>query len=476
MYGLGAILGTASLAGCAGRSGVRADGGTPTPAKLGQPPPSGLLSSAALSVSSTPVGTIGPAFAGLSYEKDSFAVPRFSPENAELIGLFRRLGRSQLRIGGNSVDSTHWSANGPGRRHGEVAPADIDALAGFLEGCDWSVLYGVNLATSSPADAAAEVAYVSRRLGARLCGIEIGNEPDLYRGQYFPHWAVSDFELRWQQFRDAITQSAPQVVVTGPSNSTNIDSWTVPFGAYAAGQITQLTQHYYRGNGRSPGVTGEALISRDETLLSSLQELNRVAGSIGAPFRLTETNSYFNGGAPGVSNSYASALWVVDHLFNIALGGGVGANLHGGNDGPGYTPIADRNGTVIGVRPEYYGMLLFTLAGEGSLLDSDLSAGELDVSAYALERADGALAVVVVNKDAVHNVALRIDCGRSVRSATLVAMSGPSLAATSGVQIQGAAVAANGNFAPQSPYQLPVSGGQLSSYVGPRTAALIVAA
>ena len=64
-----------------------------------------------------------------------------------------------------------------------------------------------------------------------------------------------------------------------------------------------------------------------------------------------------------MSNSYASSLWVIDFLFNAALGGATGVNMHGGGNSPGYTPIADDSGAVIEARPEYYGLLLFTLAG-----------------------------------------------------------------------------------------------------------------
>jgi hypothetical protein len=61
---------------------------------------------------------------------------------------------SLLRIGGNSVDKTTWEPTGPGAPP-EVAPSDIDALAGFLSTTGWQVLYGTNLATSPPALAAA---------------------------------------------------------------------------------------------------------------------------------------------------------------------------------------------------------------------------------------------------------------------------------------------------------------------------------
>jgi hypothetical protein len=469
--GCGALAAGAWLGGCGGGgNGSAAPGAATNP----QPTPSGSLTSATLSISAMSLGSIGAAFAGLSYEKSSLALPRFTPGNADLIGMFQGLGESLLRIGGNSVDKTQWTPAGAGGTAGEVAPADIEALGGFLRGCGWSVLYGVNLATSTPTAAAAEVSYAAQSLGASLYAIEIGNEPDLYGGNYFQSWTLQDFELRWQAFRAAILASTPHVVLTGPADASNIGTWTIPFGEYAgSAQIALLTQHYYRGNGQSPSSTDAELISPDPQLVSDLAELHQGALAIGVPFRMAETNSFYNGGADGVSDSYASALWVIDHLFNIALGGGVGANLHGGGDGDGYTPIADSNGTVVEARPEYYGALLFTLAGEGTLLELTLSAGGLNVTAYALEASDGTLSIVVVNKDATHNLTLGIDCGRAVTSAALLAMTGPALSSTSGVLIQGAAVGVDGSFAPQPAYQLPVSGSQVSCYVASLAAVLI---
>jgi hypothetical protein len=62
----------------------------------------------------------------------------------------------------------------------------VDNLAGFIALTNWKVLYGVNLATSTPALAAAEVAYVQSKLGSGLIGFGIGNEPDEYSFTYSP--------------------------------------------------------------------------------------------------------------------------------------------------------------------------------------------------------------------------------------------------------------------------------------------------
>ncbi len=473
---LGALALNGVLTGC-GSGSSSAGGANPAPPTVPanpQPVPGGALTPASVTISSAVESAVPARFAGLSYEKNSMALPRFTGANAELIGLFKLLGPGLLRIGGNSVDETQWQASGAGRTSGQVAPSDIDALAAFLNATGWNVLYGVNLATSTAAAAAAEVVYAVAALGDRLYGIEIGNEPDLYGGKYFTTWTVEDLEARWTQFRTAIVAAAPAVVVTGPADASNIASWTIPFGESATrSEIALLTQHYYRGNGQSASSTDALLISPDSAFVNDLAQLAAGATAIGVPFRLAETNSYYNGGAPGISDSYASALWVIDHLFNIAQAGGVGANLHGGGDGAGYTPIADDNGVVVEARPEFYGLLLFTLAGQGALRATSVSAGDLNVTAYAIEASDGTLAVVLVNKDSNAKLSVTLNYPQPVATATLQLMTGPALDATTGVTIQGAAVAADGSFEPSAPYTLTVSKTAVTCYLPPLSAALV---
>ena len=69
------------------------------------------------------------------------------------------------------------SANGT---HQQISPTNVKNLAGFLQATGWLCLYAVNLATSTPALAAEEVAFAVSALGESLLGIEIGNEPDEY--------------------------------------------------------------------------------------------------------------------------------------------------------------------------------------------------------------------------------------------------------------------------------------------------------
>ena len=493
-----AFAASSILSGC-GSSLSSSTSTTPPQTGNAQPTPGQPITSASISVSATAVGSIGPAFAGLSYEKSSIIENPylFTGSNSNLIALFKLLGTSVLRIGGNSVDRNTWTPNGTGQTTGQIAPGDVNALAAFVKATGWQCLYGINLggagpnpytsgsltAATSATLAAEEVAYAVSQFGSSLLGIEIGNECDLYGGSYFSGatWNLSTFEALWSPFRAAIVAQTPGVNVTGPADAGSESSWTVPFGQWATrSNIILLTQHYYRGNGQSASSTAANLVTPDTSLLSDLSTLNSGAKGIGLPYRLSECNSYYNGGSSGVSDAYCSSLWVIDFLFDCAMNGCTGTNFHGGGNGDGYTPIADSGGAVVEARPEYYGILLFTLAGQGTLYTTSLSGiGSLNVTAYAVKTASG-LNIVVVNKDSAQNLQLAIQLPQSASSATLIELtqlsagaSGPSLSATSGVAIQGATVGANGSFSAGSPYTLNPDGTQLTCYVPYLSAVLI---
>jgi hypothetical protein len=442
------------------------------------PIPSGPLIEGSLTVTAASVGAIPSRFMGLSYEKFTMSYAYFHPFNHNLMALFRRLGNGVLRIGGGSVDQTLWTPDGNGTTPWQVTPSNLRALSDFLQETGWRCLYGINLATSTPALAAAEAAYAVAALSSNLLAIEIGNEPDSYGDAgYFPgNWTFEDFLARWDSFRSAILQAAPRAPLAGPATGggNDISTWTLLFGqATTAAEITLLTQHYYRASGGSPIATASFLISPDPQLTGELAMLNTGSEQLGIPYRIGECNSFYNGGAPGVSNSYASSLWVIDFLFDVALGGATGVNMHGGSNAPGYTPIADDDGGVIEARPEYYGLLFFTLAGTGTLLEAQLSAGSVDATAYAVRAATGGLNLVVVNKDTLQNLILTIETNQTIQTATLQTMRGPSLAATSGVTIQGATVNKDGSFAPASADTLTPAGTRTTCFIPALTAALV---
>jgi uncharacterized protein (TIGR03437 family) len=277
----------------------------------------------------------------------------------------------------------------------------------------------------------------------------------------------------WQSFAAAIRQQSPNVPLTGPVAASNISGYVAPFAKAEGKNVILLSDHYYRGNGQLATSTVDLLVSPDANIVKQAAAMLAVSQSIDVPYRFAETNSFYNGGAPNVSDSYASALWVIDHLFACASNGAQGINLHGGGNSTGYTPIADSDGVVVEARPEFYGVTLFTLAGQGTLRQTTINAGGLNATAYAIKSANGALNIIVNNKDLTQNLNVTIQLPQTAQAAQLIQMTGPSLASTTGIAIQGSAIPANGAFSPGPAATLTTSGATVSCYVGPLSAALI---
>jgi hypothetical protein len=421
---------------------------------------------------------VDSGYVGFSYEKISLNTGFFTATNQPLVRLFRRLGAGLLRLGGNSVDRTSWRRTAGGQTRGTVGPADIDALATFLEATGWSVLYGINLATNAPAGAAEEASSVARSLGRRLYAFEIGNEPDAYSFNTLrpPSYSYADFLREWNGFARAVRQAVPQARLTGPASAWHETSWTVPFARDEGHRIVLLTQHYYRANGLSPQSTLALLLAGDPALPGLLNPLRQasVAAGIRDGYRLTEANSFYDGGAPHISNTFGSALWAIDFLFaNVRLGSS-GVNFHGGGASPGYTPLADNGHDVVEVRPEYYGMLLFALMGTGRLLDVSHSAMGLSFSAYAIAR-QGRTSIMLVNKEPSASIDVEITPGRKVERAQLMMLSAPSLDSVSGITLNGSPIQADGSWFPGPSAIAAARDGALVVRVGPASAVLITA-
>lgn len=457
---------------------------TPTPSASTQPIPNGPITTATLAVSAATSASVSTEFTGISYEKAALSQGQFVDTNSAMVSLFRLLGPSLLRIGGNTVDTTVWNPAGTGGVGGQTAPADVDRLAGFLTATGWRVLYGVNLAgahdgSTSAIKAADEVAYVKAKLGESLAAIEIGNEPDHYTGTaaYYPDtWTVADFIALWDSFRTAIVARTPGVNVTGPTIATT--AWLQPFATAAKGKITALTCHYYRGAGNTAAATIDDVLSNDASAPTRLSKLAAAAGSIAVPFRITECNSYFFGGARGVSDTYAASLWTLQFLVACAAAGAAGANFHCGNSSA-YSAILERQGVVSGVAPEFYGLLLFSKLGPGRVLGTRFVGATAGSVAVAVSRADGTTATIIANTDLSSSLALDISLPAAVTTATAVEMrqgtaaAAPDLKATTGVSIQGATVDAAGKFAPASAYILSVTSGTARVYVPAGSAVLV---
>ena len=141
------------------------------------------------------------------------------------------------------------------------------------------------------------------------------------------------------------------------------------------------------------------------------------ADKMGARVRMTEGNTCYRGGKPGVSNVFAAALWSADYSLLLASNNYSGINLHGGTgksvansvggslpgDGllkdkgeteeqiaahphPFYTPIATFGAENM-LEPVAYGLKFAGALSGGSFVKGDftakLQAAGVDATAYA---------------------------------------------------------------------------------------------
>jgi hypothetical protein len=411
---------------------------TPTVTPTVTPTPvSGTGTKIAIAVNPASSGTVGTDFAGFSYEKSSMGYGIFNANTPNLVGLFQRLGPSLLRIGANEVDIVQWNPTGAGGNAAQVAPKDIDNLAAFLKLAGWRVLYGLNLKTSNAATESMEAAYAATALGSSLWAFEVGNEADLYLSE-------ATYLADFRAYVSAIRAKVPGAKFAGPG-LTNAAIAAV-FAGQDPGDIIALTNHYYITCGCSAAATIPNMLGTSPAGVCGTMETAQTKNNI-AQWRWSEANNYYTGGRAGVSDAFASALWVLDFLATAAIHGGSGVNFHGGY-GPQfplhYTPIAfGATPLPIGARPEFYGMYLFTLAGPGAAHTANVT-GITGVSAYGIGNN-----VIIVNKTGTALDAT-VTLPAAPSSARQIVLTAPALASVTGVTIGGAAIALNGSVSPQA--------------------------
>jgi hypothetical protein len=408
---------------------------------------------------------IRPGFVGLSLEFPAVRAYTGSDPaavNPVLVRLIRNLapGASPvLRIGGDSTDWTWLPVPGV------APPADVSysltqgwmrttrALAGAVGG---QLILGVNLAMKRPALAAAEAQGMIAGLGRRrVLALEIGNEADVYPS--FPRYrnalGVSvhvrshsySFGAFTQEFM-RVRRTLPDVPVAGPAFANT--TWMAHLPAFLAAEpgLGLVTFHRYplscfaqAGTPKYPTIADLLASYASHGLAHSVARYVALAHAQGLQFRLDELNSVSCGGRRGVSDTFASALWSLDSLFELAKVGVDGVNVHTLPGAP-YEPFSFSHSGGrwrAVVHPLYYGLLMFAQAAPpGGRLLAVTQAVPRGVKLWAVLAPDQVIRYVLINKSGLpRTVRLRPPGG--TRRATLEQLRAPSLHATAGVTIGG---------------------------------------
>lgn len=426
-------------------------------------------------------------YMGLSYEVQQLVDPEFfSPKNAGLIREFKALSpHGVLRLGGNTSEFEWWKptpdAQEPehprtreveGEPKAEYYPVTAEAvrnLAGFLQAIGWTCLYGIGMGTNTPERAAAEAEYVAKTLGDRLQYFQIGNEVDLFdRHLRDPKtWNAKTYLDEWLAIARAVIKPVPDAKFGMPDVAANVGWLTQIAELWPSVQnpphVTTLTHHYYFGGpATNPAVNIPNLLK--PATMARVQKTADIATAaadkVGARVRMTEGNTCYRGGKPGVSDVFAAALWSADYSLLLASNNYSGVNLHGGTGKsvansvggslpgdvmlkdagatpeqiasrphPFYTPVATF-GDQYTLEPVAYGLIFAGALCGGTFVKTDLTsqiqATGVNATAYAAKLQGGEIALVILNKDAERDLELTLDFGPSrsgaVETATLRAL------------------------------------------------------
>lgn len=396
--------------------------------------------------------------------------------NAPLVGLVRGLnpvGRPLVRVGGQSSDRSWWPVHGLARPLGvtyDLTRAWAAAARTMVASLDARLMLGLNLEANRIRIPQQEARHLLAGVGSRyVSSFQLGNEPELYHttpwyrvvnGRPVPWYSKTGRRVFARsasydplafnsEFGRMITGLPRRVPLAGPE-SGNPD-WMLAFTHFVTrhSRVRMLTSHAYGNSGcaRDPANPAYPTISH---LLSSYASRSLLAGFTGslalahrngATFRVDEMGSVTCNGRAGVSNTMASALWVMDALFSLARAGVDGVNLHSYPDSDNGLFDFRRSGGrwTAAVHPLYYGALMFARAAPpGSRLLRIGSGNQEQIRAWATLGSDQQVRVLLINDTATGSrAAVHAPRGYGSQLAGLQRLRAPRVTATTGVTLGG---------------------------------------
>lgn len=462
---------------------------------------------AALTVDSSATGQPIPRdFLGLSFEYN--AIPAYAGDdplavNPVFLQLIRNVAPGRppaLRIGGDTTDWTWWPVPGLARPPGVTYTlthtwlAVTHALAAALRA---RLILGINLEADSQAIAGAEARALLSAIGrSSIEALELGNEPELYdvftwyrnrggrsvkgRGPGY------DFQAYVRDFT-RIAAALPSVPLAGPA--LNVSGWITHLGQFLAAEprVKVVTVHKYplqlcfvaRSSPKYPTVSDLLAGSASAGLAKLLAPSIATAHARGLPLLLDELNTVACGADAAVSRTFASALWSLDILFELAHAGVDGVYFHtfptAGYNLFSFTRVDGR--WRASVAPEYYGLLTFA---EAAPLGAKLVPTSGDQPAWlrkwATRSRAGTIRVVLINVgDRAHTVSISLP--GSGHQAKVVRLLAPGVRASTGITLAGRTLGPvtetgrlGGTYAP---IHVPLSAGRYVVQMPAYSAALI---
>jgi hypothetical protein len=327
----------------------------------------------------------------------------------------------------------------------------IGAVAAKL---DAQLILGLNLEADSPqiagAEARALVAGVGRK---RVLALELGNEPELYSTFDWgisgapgrpASWGFAEFDRDFAR----ISGGLPNLPLAGPVvGQPNWFGYTKRFLSDHP-RVAIVTLHRYPlqlcylspNQVHYPSIPHLLDAANSRGLANSVAAAVRTAHARHAALRIDEMNTISCGDDPPVADSFATALWSLDALFEMARVGVDGVNIHTfpGASSQLFTFTRVHRNWRGTVEPDYYGLAMFAQAAPaGARLLKASATRKAGVKVWATRALDGTTRVVVINEGTRTRVIVLRAPAAGLGAGILERLEAPSIAATGRVMLAG---------------------------------------
>ncbi len=364
------------------------------------------------------------SFLGISAEY--WTIPTWGREVRILhrvVSMLSPYGLLRLRIGGDSADRVQWS---PTKELPEwvfeLTPSWLQRVRGIVTGTGASVILDINILTSTP-KVAAHWAQTALRVLPKgsISAFEIGNEPDIYNQGAWLHMTAgpgapplpnritsAGYAHSFAVYARAISRVAPGIPLLGPAlaEPQKNSDWVRKLLQVPHPKLAGITVHRYPYSAcaRQTAPTWPTIprvLSQNATAgMGQLAlKLEHITDRAKLPLWFTEIDSVTCGGVRGVSNTFATALWAPDALFELLRSGVEAAFVHV------RPPLINKAFSLtsrgLTSYPLLYGMVVFSkmLGPQAKLVRLRLTAASgLRLKAWGVEVRGGVLHVLLINK------------------------------------------------------------------------------
>jgi hypothetical protein len=414
-----------------------------------------------VSVKRQPGPAIASGYLGLSMEirgieaYTGYAPRAINPVFEQLVRNLTPGQRPVLRLGGDTADWTWYPIAHTGRPLGvrySLTPTWMQVMKATAQGLDAKLIVGLDLEVNSARVAATEARAILSGIGTHwVQALELGNEPELYNVLAWfavnnvPHYGRQpswDLPAYLSDYK-SIARSLPDYPLAGPD--VGVPPWIDSLGEFLSDEprVRILTVHHYALDCiANQQVPVSALFSDASTRQFAAGFGSAVAAARAhhVELRMDEINSVSCGGKPGISNTFAAALWDLDVMFELARAGFDGVNIHTRPGNPNQLFAFKRVHGVweAQVEPNYYGLLAFAQAAPaGSRLLDVTGASSGPLHAWAVRAPDGGKRIVLINTSMSHGQSVIIHGIREEAGTPIERLSAPGASATGGVALGG---------------------------------------